>query len=154
MCQPGCKRVWRRMDTCICVAEPLCCSAEIITTLLIAYTPVQNKKVFKKRIHKASDSSPATLEARRQRSHALASCRKVTLSLVRLSIKWSTIQIFFKHARSQKFSSWFLVYFLVLDRVHHQTQGQEMFLKFLQIITLTGSTFFWSWHTQSEAQRN
>ena len=92
------------LDTCICVAEPLCCSAEIITTLLIAYTPVQNKKVFKKRIHKASDSSPATLEARRQRSHASASCGKITLSLVRLSIKWSTIQIFFKHARSQKFS--------------------------------------------------
>lgn len=99
----GASGVWgREMDTCICVAEPLCCSAEIIT-LLIAYTPVQELKIFLKRIRKASDSSPATLEARRQRSHASTSCGKVTLSLVRLSIKWSTIQIFFKHARSQKF---------------------------------------------------
>ena len=33
---------WRRMDTCICVTESLCCLPE--TTLLIGYTPVQNKK--------------------------------------------------------------------------------------------------------------
>ena len=31
----------------ICVAESLCCSPEIITTLLIGYTPMQNKKFFK-----------------------------------------------------------------------------------------------------------
>ena len=31
------------MDTCIYKAESLCCSPEIITTLLISYTPVQNK---------------------------------------------------------------------------------------------------------------
>ena len=35
------------MDTCICVAESLCCSPENITTLLIAYSSIQNKK-FKK----------------------------------------------------------------------------------------------------------
>ena len=29
---------------CICMAESLCCSPETITTLLIGYTPVQNKK--------------------------------------------------------------------------------------------------------------
>ena len=36
--------VWGRMDTCICVcmAESLRCSPET-TTLLIGYTPVQNK---------------------------------------------------------------------------------------------------------------
>ena len=33
-------------DTCICLAELLCCSPEIITTLLISYTPIQNKKLF------------------------------------------------------------------------------------------------------------
>ena len=33
-----------RMDTCICIAESLRCSPETITTLLISYTPIQNKK--------------------------------------------------------------------------------------------------------------
>ena len=32
------------MDTCICMAESLCCSFETITTLLMGYTPIQNKK--------------------------------------------------------------------------------------------------------------
>ena len=35
--------VWERMDTCICMAESLSCSPETTTTLLIGYTPVQNK---------------------------------------------------------------------------------------------------------------
>ena len=38
------KGVWGRMDTCICMAESLCCSSETITTLLTGYTPIQNKK--------------------------------------------------------------------------------------------------------------
>ena len=33
--------VWGRMDTCICMAESLCCSPEIVTTLLIGYQSVQ-----------------------------------------------------------------------------------------------------------------
>ena len=36
--------VWGRIDTCICVAESLCCSPETTTTLLIGYIPIQNKK--------------------------------------------------------------------------------------------------------------
>ena len=40
--------VWGRMDTCICMAESLCSSPEITTTLLISATPIQNKKCFKK----------------------------------------------------------------------------------------------------------
>ena len=36
-----------RMDTCIWMAESLCCPPGTITTLLIKYTPIQNKK-FKK----------------------------------------------------------------------------------------------------------
>ena len=35
--------VWGRMDTCVCVAESLCCLPEIITTVLIGYTQTQNK---------------------------------------------------------------------------------------------------------------
>ena len=31
------------MDTCICMAESLHCSPEIITTLLIGYAPIQNR---------------------------------------------------------------------------------------------------------------
>ena len=42
------RRVWGRMDTGICMAESLCCSPETITTVFIDYTPIQNKKVFKK----------------------------------------------------------------------------------------------------------
>ena len=36
--------VWERMDARICMAESLCFSPETITTLLIGYIPVQNKK--------------------------------------------------------------------------------------------------------------
>ena len=32
------------MDTRICMAESLCCPPEAIITLLISYTPIQNKK--------------------------------------------------------------------------------------------------------------
>ena len=42
------KRVWERIDTCTCMAESLRCSHKNITTLLISYTPIQNKKFFKK----------------------------------------------------------------------------------------------------------
>jgi len=35
---------WGRMDTCICMAESLYCSPEIIITLLIRNTPIQKKK--------------------------------------------------------------------------------------------------------------
>ena len=37
------------MDTCICMAESLCCSPETITTLLRGYIPTQNKKLQKKK---------------------------------------------------------------------------------------------------------
>ena len=39
--------IWERMDTWICVAESLHCSPETIPTLLISYTPIQNKKLKK-----------------------------------------------------------------------------------------------------------
>ena len=42
------KRVWGKIDTCTCMAESLRCSHNNITTLLISYTPIQNKKFFKK----------------------------------------------------------------------------------------------------------
>ena len=34
--QPGYKGVWEKMDTCVFMAESLCCSPEVITTLLTA----------------------------------------------------------------------------------------------------------------------
>ena len=34
-------------DTCICMAEPLCCPPETIITLLISYASIQNKKFYK-----------------------------------------------------------------------------------------------------------
>ena len=44
---PG-RGVWGRMDACMCMAESLHSSPETITTLLISYTPIQNKKILKK----------------------------------------------------------------------------------------------------------
>ena len=35
--------VWGRMDSCTCIPESLHCAPETITTVLIGYTPVQNK---------------------------------------------------------------------------------------------------------------
>ena len=34
------RRVWRRMVTCICMAESFCCPPETITTLFIGYMKV------------------------------------------------------------------------------------------------------------------
>ena len=34
-------RVWGRMDTCVCVAESLCCPPETVTILLTTYIPIQ-----------------------------------------------------------------------------------------------------------------
>ena len=39
------------MDTCISMNESLCCPPETMATLLIGYTPIQNKK-FKKMFQK------------------------------------------------------------------------------------------------------
>ena len=39
--------VWGRTDPCICMVEFLQCSPEIITSLLIGYIPIQNKKLKK-----------------------------------------------------------------------------------------------------------
>ena len=44
------REVWGRMDTCICMAESLHSSPETITKLLIGYTPIQNKKLERKKI--------------------------------------------------------------------------------------------------------
>ena len=33
------------METCICMAESLCCPPKTVTTLLISYTPTLNKKL-------------------------------------------------------------------------------------------------------------
>ena len=39
--------VWGRTDPCICMAESPCCPPE--TTLLISYTPIQNKNLKKRK---------------------------------------------------------------------------------------------------------
>ena len=49
------KRVWGRMDTRICMAESLYRPSETITTLLIRYTPMQNK-ICKKKERKKMES--------------------------------------------------------------------------------------------------
>ena len=42
-------RVWRRMDTCVCMAESLHCSPETTTTLLIGYIPIEKGLRFEKK---------------------------------------------------------------------------------------------------------
>ena len=41
--------VWGRIDPCMWMAESICCPPETIITLLISYTPIQNKKLKKKK---------------------------------------------------------------------------------------------------------
>ena len=41
----GGRRVWGRMDTCICMAESFCCPPETITTLLIDYAAAAAKSL-------------------------------------------------------------------------------------------------------------
>ena len=41
--------VWGRTDACMCMAGSLHCSPETITTLLIGYIPIQNKKLLLKK---------------------------------------------------------------------------------------------------------
>ena len=56
---PDGRGVWGRMDTCICMAESLCCPPETIPALLVGYTPIQNKKL-KKTKKKCSEGSTTT----------------------------------------------------------------------------------------------
>jgi len=42
---PDGRRVWGRMDTCVCVTVSLCSPSETTTMLLISYPPMQNKKL-------------------------------------------------------------------------------------------------------------
>ena len=46
------------MDTCICMAESLCYPPETVTTLLIGYNPIQNKKLKKKKKARAVSPIP------------------------------------------------------------------------------------------------
>ena len=49
------------MDTYIRMAESLCGSPETITTLLIGYTPIQNKKRFFKKREKKKEKNTGFL---------------------------------------------------------------------------------------------
>ena len=56
-CTDG-RGVGGRMDTCICTPKSRCCPPEIITTLLVGYTQVQNKKWGEKKNCTESPASP------------------------------------------------------------------------------------------------
>ena len=45
----------KRIDTCICITESLCCTPETNTTLLIDYTSIENKNLKKERGTKVLD---------------------------------------------------------------------------------------------------
>jgi len=68
--------VWGRIDTCICMAESLPCSLETITTLLIGYTSIQNKKILKKKtFERVSNDSDTNLDFK----ELTVMCEKYTL---------------------------------------------------------------------------
>ena len=66
--------VWGRRDTCTCMAETLPCSHEIISTLLMSSTPIQNvtKKKKKKLVEIRMKMS---LDRRNLTREGLLSCR-------------------------------------------------------------------------------
>ena len=43
------RQVYRRMDTCMYMAESPRCPPETITALLTGYTPIEDEKFFKKK---------------------------------------------------------------------------------------------------------
>ena len=55
--------VSRRMDTCVRMTESLCCSPETNTTLLIGYTPIQNKKYIYKNLYNSIIGNSPILES-------------------------------------------------------------------------------------------
>ena len=54
--------VWGKMDTYVCMTESLWCPSESVTTLLIGYTPIQNKKLKKKKGKSEKLSQPRGAE--------------------------------------------------------------------------------------------
>ena len=48
----GGRGVWGRTNTHLCTAESFCCPLETIATLLIGYTPIQDRKLKKKECFK------------------------------------------------------------------------------------------------------
>ena len=36
------KKIWKRLDICVCITESVCCTSETNTALWINYTPVSN----------------------------------------------------------------------------------------------------------------
>ena len=55
--------VWGRIDPCMWMAESICCPPETIITLLISYTPIQNKKLKKKKYCNPDIGTQATVSA-------------------------------------------------------------------------------------------
>ena len=50
------------MDTCICMAESLLYSPEIVTILLFGDIPIKNKKLKKKKQHRATKKKNSTIK--------------------------------------------------------------------------------------------
>ena len=69
--------IWGRMDTCINMAEPLRCSSETIT-LLIVYTPIQNKRLKWKKNPFRKISSEKYFQNSRNRSKVQLNLEKET----------------------------------------------------------------------------
>ena len=73
------------MDTCICMAKSLHCSLETITTLLVSYTPIQNKKFKKIKKNKSQCTIVKELYSKKKKKivsvhrHKLLSYIKVTV---------------------------------------------------------------------------
>ena len=70
-----------RIGTCVCMAKSLCCSPATITTLLISYIPIQNKKFFKKALVSLLRNRVSVAGTWKSIHHAVWSQAKSFLSL-------------------------------------------------------------------------
>ena len=57
-----------RMDTCVCMAESLCCSPEMTMTLLISYTLIQNVFDVKKNNNKKNSEKGSKGNSKTQKT--------------------------------------------------------------------------------------
>ena len=92
----GGTEVWGIIDTCKCMAESLCCTPETITTLLVDYSPIQNKK-FNKRKSVTHDwlSSVQSLSCVRFFATPWTAARQASLSIInsRSLLKFVSIKL-------------------------------------------------------------
>ena len=130
------------MDTCICMAESLCCSTETITTLLISYIPMQNKKFVKIRV-KINEKPDSNIQIKKKnkikRKHVKGNTQKKNSQLY-LHLCVSILLSFISSECSKILS--LIIYFLLQGLPFKGCSAKNKFLVFLHLrIRFTSSSF-------------